>query len=179
MSNFGRFRTAQPARSGSSSGRSRTGRPLRPYEWRPFVIAETSIPINTIVEFTLVSEADLNEMNSPTVMRVRALGSFRFATSTGSIARGAIGMQVRDVSDVTVMDPFARGDNSDWFVWQPWIQTSGGLAGSIGESGLYLDLDSRSMRKIGPRGHDIRLSIMNFGAAPTNLSVIGRILFKS
>jgi len=127
----------------------------------------------------MVPSADLNEMNSPTIMRVRALASFRFATSTGSIARGVVGIQIRDEGDLTVQDPFADGDNSDWLLWQPYLQTSGALSGSIGEQGLYLDLDSKSMRKIGPRGHDVRLSITNFGAVPTNVSIIGRLLFKS
>ncbi len=152
---------------------------MRPFEWRPFAVSETLIAINTVVEFVLVTEADLNEMNSPTIMRVRALISQRFQTSTGSIARGVYGMQVRDVSDTLVNDPFARGDNSDWFVWQPYIQTSGTLSGSIGESGLFVDLDSKSMRKIGPRGHDIRFSVSNFGATPIFFSMLGRLLFKS
>jgi hypothetical protein len=143
------------------------------------VVSETLLPLNTTTEFTIVGEADLNEMNSPTVMRVRALISFRFSSSTGSIARGAFGMEVRDVADVAVHDPFAQGDNSDWFVWGPWIQSSGGASGSIGEQGLYIDVDSKAMRKVGPRGHEIILSIVNFGGVSTNFSMLGRILFKS
>ncbi len=153
---------------------------MRPYEWRPFLLAQSSVPVSTTVEFLLIPSADLNEMNSPTVMRVRMQMMFQFpANVVAGIAQGVIGMQIRDVSDVTPEDPFATGDSSDWFVWQPYLLSAEPNSSAIGGEGLYLDFDNRSMRKIGPRGHDLVMSIVNAGAEPVSVSAIGRILFKS
>jgi len=153
---------------------------LRPYEWRPFAIDDTLLGTNSSLDFVIVPAVDLNEMNSPTVMRIRMMMMIRFPglTPTG-VARGVAGVQVRDTADVAPADPFATGDSTDWMAWLPWIVSAESNSASIGAEGLYVDLDNRSMRKIGPRGHDLVLSIGNFGAQDVIVNAIGRVLFKS
>jgi len=75
---------------------------LRPYEWRPFAIDDTLLGTSSTLEFILVPAADLNEMNSPTVMRVRMQMMLRFpGLSPAGVARGVVGMQIRDTRDIT------------------------------------------------------------------------------
>jgi len=104
----------------------------------------------------------------------------RFPGLTPSgVAKGVIGMEVRDTGDLSIREPFGTGDSSDWFVWTPYQMSAESNSASIGAQGLYLDLDNRSMRKVGPRGHDIVCTVSNFGAEDVIIDLMGRMLFKS
>lgn len=180
MSNFGRSRTLTRPRGRSGFGRSRLGRPLRPYEWVPFVLEQTLIPTTSTVRFTILPEAVAEAMNSPTIMRLRALAIFQSQASTPSgVARGVIGAQVVDGTDIALHEPFTEGDSSDWFVWQPYFLSFDANSASIGAQGLYVDVDSKSRRRIGPRDHRVEMYVSNFGAAEVTFSIIGRALYKS